>query len=65
MPKPDIPGLLVAKIAEKHAFSPGASREAPVDKCARRLVANVAASKRGHTNTVWGPRAGIIFFGNC
>ena len=36
MPKPDIPGLVIANIDEKHAFSTSASREAPVDKCARR-----------------------------
>ena len=55
--KPDIPRLLVARIVEKHALSAGTSREAPVDKCARNLV----ATKSGYTNTVWGPRAGIIF----
>ena len=36
MHKPDIPGLLVVRIVEKHLLSTDASREAPVDKCARR-----------------------------
>ena len=39
MHKPDIPGLLVVRIVEKHSLSTGASREAPVDKCAPRLGA--------------------------
>ena len=38
MHKPDIPGLLVVSILEKHSLSTGASREAPVDKCAPRHV---------------------------
>ena len=41
MPEPDTPGLLVARMAEKHALSTGASREAPGDKCARRQEACV------------------------
>ena len=36
MHKPAIPGLLVVRIVEKHPLSTGASREAPVDKCAPR-----------------------------
>ena len=36
MHKPDVPGLLVVRIIEKHLLSTDASREAPVDKCARR-----------------------------
>ena len=60
MHKPDIPGLLVVRIVEKHSLSTGASREAPVDRSARRLVANVTATKKGHTNIVWGPPAAII-----
>ena len=37
--RPDIPGLRVVRIVEKHSLSTGASREAPVDKHARRLNA--------------------------
>ena len=36
MHKPDIPGLLVVRIVEKHSLSTGASRKAPVDKRARQ-----------------------------
>ena len=45
MHKPHIPGLLVVRIVEKQPLSTGASREAPVDKCARRLVGNAATTK--------------------
>ena len=38
MHEPDIPGLRVVRIGEKHSLSTGASREAPVDKCAPRLI---------------------------
>ena len=36
MHKPDIPGLRVVRIDEKHSLSTGAPREAPVHKCAPR-----------------------------
>ena len=36
MPIAGIPGFLVVRTVEEHPLSTGASREAPVDKCARR-----------------------------
>ena len=36
MPIAGIPGFLVVRTVEEHPLSTGASREAPVDNCARR-----------------------------
>ena len=36
MHEPDMPGVLFVRIVEKLSLSTGASREAPVDKCAPR-----------------------------
>jgi hypothetical protein len=36
MPIARIPGFLVVRTVEEHPLSTGASREAPVDNCARR-----------------------------
>ena len=58
--------MLIARIVEKHSLSTGASREAPVDKCARRHLPRAALPQPMYLNPgisfnlVWGPRAGII-----
>ena len=36
MHEPEMPGVLFVRILEKLSLSTGASREAPVDKCAPR-----------------------------
>ena len=67
MHKPDIPGLLVVRIVEKHSLSTGQigprqkKAQLPIARISGLLVAVwVPAQQILHRNIVWGPRAGII-----
>ena len=60
MPKPNTPGLLVARMAEKHALSTGASRETPFDNTTRPCPQS-GCNKKMNIQKLFGAHAQVSF----